>query len=36
VLVLDNAGWHGPEGLVVPEGDQPRLPAALQPGAAAG
>jgi transposase len=20
VLVLDNAGWHGPEGLVVPEG----------------
>ena len=20
VLVLDNAGWHGPEGLAVPEG----------------
>src|SRR3712207_739079 len=36
VLVLDNAGWHGPGKLGRPRGDQPRLPAALQSGAAAG
>src|SRR3712207_7930959 len=23
VLVLDNAGWHGPEGLAVPDGISP-------------
>jgi len=36
VLVLDDAGWHGPEGPATPGGDRPGVPAALQPRAAAG